>query len=528
MHHRNYRFLTPLIMALAWANMEAQTAAPVPRLVVNVMIDQLRTDYMEAFSSLFGPGGFNRLLRDGRSYMDASYPFAHIDRASAVACVVTGTVPYDNGIVGKRWMDRKTLRPAYCVDDASCQGWLTSEKFSPAALNVSTITDELKVATGGRALVYGIAPDADAAIFSAGHAADGAFWIDDASGQWSSTSYYGVYPDWALRYDVSTRLGNRISDLEWTPISPIVGNFNFFISPQEGKSFKHKFSGDGKFRAFKASACVNDEVNRFVMHCLNSTELGADRVTDYMAVTYYAGTFGHKPVAECPVELQDTYVRLDLKIAELITALEKKVGAGNFLLVVTSTGYADNEMADLSKYRIPSGTFNITRASALLNMYLMAVYGQGKYVETEFGSQLFLNRKLIEDKQLNLSEVLERSQAFLIQMSGVKDVYTSERLALSSGNSGISLLRNSFNQMRSGDIFIEALPGWTVVNDETHDRTMTRVSYFGFPVFFFGCNVRPETIKIPVSVDCIAPTVARFMRIRAPNACSAAPLSAVR
>ena len=104
------------------------------------------------------------MMRDGRSYMDAAYPFSHIDRASAVACIMTGTVPYDNGIVGEHWMDRKTLRPMYCVDDATCEGWLTSEKYSPVALNVSTVTDELKMATGGRALVYSIAPDADAAI----------------------------------------------------------------------------------------------------------------------------------------------------------------------------------------------------------------------------------------------------------------------------------------------------------------------------------------------------------------------------
>ena len=95
MHSKSYRFLTPLIMVLTWANMEAQTSHPVPRLVVNVTIDQLRTDYMEAFSSLFGAGGFNKVMRDGRSYMDAAYPFSHIDRASAVACIMTGTVPYD-------------------------------------------------------------------------------------------------------------------------------------------------------------------------------------------------------------------------------------------------------------------------------------------------------------------------------------------------------------------------------------------------------------------------------------------------
>ena len=221
MHYKGHRFLTPLLLVLVWANVEAQTAQPVPRLVVNVMVDQLRTDYLEAFSSLFGPDGFNRMLREGRTYVDASYPFSNIDRASAVASVMTGSVPYDNGIVGERWMDRKTLRPMFCVDDASCQGWLTSEKYSPSTLNVSTITDELKVATNGRALVYGIAPEPDAAILSAGHAADGAFWIDNASGQWSSTSYYGEYPNWALSYEASERLASRISDLSWTPAKAV-------------------------------------------------------------------------------------------------------------------------------------------------------------------------------------------------------------------------------------------------------------------------------------------------------------------
>ena len=528
MHYRNYRFLTPLILVLTWANMEAQTSSPVPRLVVNVTIDQLRADYMEAFSPLFGNGGFNKVMRDGRSYMDAAYPFSHVDRASAVACLVTGSVPYDNGIVGEEWMDRKTLRPKFCVDDGEFQGWLTSERYSPVSLNVSTITDELKMATGGRAIVYSIAPTADAAILAAGHAADGAFWIDDASGQWSSTSYYGQYPDWALRYDVSERLSSRISETVWRPVSPIVENFNYFISPQDSKGFTHKFTGDRKIQEFKTSAYVNDEVNRFAKHCLEHTELGKDKVTDYLALTYYAGTFDHKPVAEYPVELQDTYVRLDMELAELISLLERKVGAGRFLMVITSTGYTDEECTDLAKYRIPTGTFSITKASALLNMYLMAVYGQGQYVEAEYGSQLFLNQKLIEDKQLNLGDVLTRSQAFLIQMAGVKDVYTSQRLALSAGEAAIRRLRNSFNQMRSGDIFIEVSPGWKVVNEETHVETLSKAPYVGFPLFFYGCNVRPETVKVPVTVDCVAPTVARFMRIRAPNACVAVPLSAIR
>ena len=117
MHNRKYRFLTPLIIVLACTQVSAQTAAPVPRLVVNVIVDQLRTDYMEAFSELYGADGFNKLLREGRSYLHAQYPFHDIDRSSAVACVMTGTTPYENGIVGSQWMDRKNLRPVYCVDD---------------------------------------------------------------------------------------------------------------------------------------------------------------------------------------------------------------------------------------------------------------------------------------------------------------------------------------------------------------------------------------------------------------------------
>ncbi|MBQ0062032.1 MAG: alkaline phosphatase family protein, partial [Bacteroidales bacterium] len=149
----------------------AQTAAPVPRLVVTVMIDQLRSDYLDAFSPLYGEGGFARLLKDGRVYEGAQYPVAQVDRASSIATMFTGAVPYDHGVVGEQWLDRSTLRPVYCVDDAAFKGWNTTETTSPKNLAVSTISDELKVATDGKALVYSIAPYRDAAVLAAGHAA---------------------------------------------------------------------------------------------------------------------------------------------------------------------------------------------------------------------------------------------------------------------------------------------------------------------------------------------------------------------
>jgi hypothetical protein len=202
------------------------------------------------------------------------------------------------------------------------------------------------------------------------------------------------------------------------------------------------------------------------------------------------------------------------------------VGQGKALFVFTSTGYCDSEDAkDLSQYRIPTGTFSITKAKLLLNMYLIAVYGQGDYVETAMGNELYLNLKLIENRSLNLTEVLERSSDFLIQLSGVKDVYTSQRLALGAWTPGISKLRNAYNPKCSGDITIQVSPGWNLKNEDTLEQSFARESYMGFPLFFFGCGVAPEKVHLPVTVDRVAPTLSKALRIRAPNACSQAPLN---
>ena len=192
--------------------------------------------------------------------------------------------------------------------------------------------------------------------------------------------------------------------------------------------------------------------------------------------------------------------------------------------MLTSTGYADENKTDLSKYRIPTGTFDVERAAALLNMYLVAIYGQGQFVETTFGTQVYLNHKLIEQRQISLAEMLERSQDFLLQLAGVKDVYTSTRLLQGAWTPGISRIRGGYNPRYSGDILIEVAPGWHYVNQTQGDDQLARESYIPFPIIFFGQGVIAEKLRTPVSVDCIAPTISKAIRIRAPNACGVAPL----
>ena len=512
---KQYRILTSLALLMSIIGAEAQTAPEVPRLVVSVVIDQLRSDYLEAFSPLYGENGFRKLIRQGRVYQQAEYPFADPDCASAVACLMSGASPYENGIVGERWLDRGTLQPTYCVGIGT-----------PDNLGVSTISDELKVSTEGKGLVYAIAPNRDAAVFAAGHAADGAFWLNDETGQWVSSSYYRT-PGWLSFYNNSGHAAQSIGSLTWEPINDLVGEFNYFVSGGTKKPFRHQFKGDRRYREFKASALVNEEVNDFVSHCLQNSLLGLDAVTDFLGVTYYAGNYDHKTVAECPMELQDTYVRLDNQLGRLIDMVEQKVGRERVIFVVTSTGYSDVEQTDddLSRYRIPSGEFNITRSQLLLNMYLCAVYGQGQYAEASMGNQIYLDRKLIENKGLNLSEVLERSADFLIQLSGVRDVYTSQRLAQGAWTPGIRSIRNAYNPKCSGDILVQVAPGWKLVNEQTNEHKTQRESYMGFPLYFYGLNLKPEVISTPVTVDRIAPTLAQCMRIRAPNACAASPLT---
>lgn len=523
------RFLLSLLAVMAaLASAEAVTTTKngtaVPKLVVNILIDQLRSDYLNAFMPLYGEDGFRKLLRDGRVYSQAEYSLSRPDRASAAASLATGTSPYNHGIIGVRWLDRETLRPVFCVDDRNFAGSNTKDFSSPLYLGVSTVGDELKVATDGKALVYAIAPSREVAILTAGHAADGAVWIDDNTGNWCSSSYYGALPGWATVRSQFNSLAGLLEKTEWKPSSEFVGNFSYFLSGGMHKPFSHKFTGDHRFVSFKTSGLVNEEVVATARGCLNSTTMGSDGITDYLAVALYAGNYEHRPAGASPMELQDTYVRLDKAIADLLKSVDNKVGLENSLFVLTSTGYTDEESADLSKFRIPTGKFDVKRASALLNMYLIAVYGQGQFVESCFGTQVYLNHKLIEDKQINVAELLERAQDFLMQLSGVKDVYTSQRLLQGAWTPGISKIRNGYNPKYSGDITIEVAPGWRYVNAETQENQLVRESYIPFPIVFYGYGISAETIDTPVSVDCIAPTLSKAMRIRAPNACSSAPL----
>ena len=373
------RYLAILIAALTSAEMQAFQLAP--RIVVNITVDELRSDYIESFSPMFSSEGLRKLIEQGKVYEIASYPSNPIDRASAIATLATGATPFYHGIVAEQWLDRQTLRPVYCVDDEKRQ--TTANR-----LLTSTLGDELKISSQGKAVVYGIAATRDAAILSAGHAADNAFWIDERLHKWMSSPFYSnKRPAW---------LGN----------SEVVTNNETVV--------------EKALDAFKASA------------------MGADEVTDMLNVTLSAG-ISNKNVSNLKVEMQNIYLQLDQSIAKLVSSIEQKVGKNRVLFILTSTGTHSDEVVDYQQYRVPTGIFYINRTASLLNVYLSAIYGQGTYIEACHKNQMFINHKLIEQKRLSLHDVLLRCQELLFQSAGVGDVYTSERL-LTSGKDVEKLL----------------------------------------------------------------------------------------
>lgn len=467
------KYLALILAALTTAEVQAYELAP--RLVVSITIDQLRSDYLEAFNNIYSTNGFKKILEGGLVYEGANYPFAPIDRSSATASLSTGTTPFFNGIIGGNWLDRKTLRPTGSVDDET---YLSS----PAKLRTSTVGDELKVSSQGKALVYSFAPTKESAILSAGHDADGAFWLDNG-GQWTGSVYYNkALPDWVRTYN---------------------------------SEYGHVFKKRKDYQ-------TNDNVVDMALTALRSTELGNDAVSDLLSITLTAEMPKGKVTGDWQKDMASVYQKLDFSLGRIITAVENRISLNEVLFVVTSTGYTEEKPEDLTHYRIPTGTFYINRTASLLNMYLGAIYGQGRYVEECYENELYLNHRLIEQKRLSMAEILTRSQEFLLQNAGVADVYTSSRLL--AGNNDILKIRGGYNPVLSGDIIINIAPGWRLLNETTQQTFTSRASVVPFPIIFFGGGIKHERVLSPVTVDRIAPTIAKTIRIRAPNACTAQPL----
>lgn len=518
------KLLTSLIAVLVISNMQAQQNAP--KLVVCITIDQLRGDYIEYFYNTFGEKGFKRLMNQGVVYNNIRFEFTNVDQSSSFATIFTGSNPCFNGITGNKVYDMENKKELSCLYDPAFIGNYTKDNYSPKNLFGSTIADELKIASKGRSDVYSIAPDAESAIISAGHAANGAFWIDNTNGKWATTTYYKDVPWYVDRYNNGVEsLASRVESMVWAPTLPM-NSYKAFPYILDEIPFRYIFNPKTAtcYTNLKTTPFVNKEVTRLAGQFLENGAFGSRSCPDMLAITYYAGNFNKIMDKEYTAEVQDTYIQLDKDIEKLLDVIDKKVGLVNTLVVVTGTGYYNSIETYSDGLNLSSGEFHPDRCTALLNMYLMAIYGQKPWIKGYYNQQIFFDRKLIEDAKLDLTEIQSKAAEFVLEFSGVQHVTTDRRLRSGYWNENTANFRNGTHHLNRGDLIIELQPGWKIVNNDTEKPSVVRNNAIISPLIFMGNGLKPAHIYREVKATEIAPSITHVLRIRPPNASKDTPL----
>jgi hypothetical protein len=508
---RNPRLLNSLLVGLVSLSALSQATGR-PKLVVGIVVDQLRTDYIEYLKDLFGKKGFTRLMENGVYMPDVDFGVATADGASGTAEAVTGSYPSYNGIPSATVYDAASRRNVALLEDKN--------SYTPARLMLSTISDELAVDGIGLGGIYSIAATPEMAVVMGGHAANSAVWIDPNSGRWASSSYYSEEPLPMRTRNSRAPLPQRIDTMQWKPMLDLA---KYPGLPQQKRfyPFRHSFPSYSRdtYRMFSTSPLGNREVTDLAIDYLNALQLGRrGEAIDMLNIGYSLAPFTDIKDGDYRLELQDAYLRLDADLGRLMETLDSRVGMENVLLYIFPTGYFSDTLATEEKYRIPTGDFSTKRCMSLLNSFLSAKYGNAEYVGAMCGPQVYFNTKVIEDKRLDVNNVEREARDFIAKMSGVEDVYTLSDI-LDAASDELQALRRSTAANYAGNLYVKVQAGWNLVDDCNYPTTTRTIRYdmVATPAFIFYPPIKQRTIENPVDGVVLAPTVCRILRIRSPN-----------
>lgn len=520
------RLLSSMLMSMVVLSALSQSKGERPTLVVGIVIDQLRSDYIELLQAHFGQHGFNRLINEGAYFENVDFNISQPDLLSGTAIIFTGAYPNVNGIPGSKIFNTKKRFTDLILNDATKIGNFTSETFSPTALTVSTLADEMRINSNGLSYVYAIAPDAQQAILMAGHAGNSAFWINDINGNWASTTYYKDMPSLMQARNYSSPLSSRLDSQSWTP-SIDINSYPDIPTHRKFYPFKYIFGRNDidRYRAYKQSALVNEEVTSVALEYLKNLNIGKRGPVDMLNIAYTTAPFEYGIDADYRLELQDTYIKLDAQLERLFTAIDKSVGRENAIIFISSTGYFNDNRIDDQRFNVPTGEFHPARAKSLLNMYLMAVYGNGEWIAGYDNQQIFLNRELIKERNKDIVEIRRKSCEFLRQMSGIAEAYSLDDIINNPVSDNAKKINRGTTINYAGDLFLTITPGWQIVNEDNSPSKLVRANAVNTPAFILAPQIKAQKITSIVDASFLAPTVARILRIRSPNAASHKPIS---
>ena len=500
--------------------------------MVGIVVDQMRYDYLPRYWDKFSDNGFKRLISDGFSFRNHHFNYFPTYTGPGHAAIYTGTTPSINGIVGNAWYDRSIGRNMYVVSDSTVSPVGTNGsdgEMSPANLLSTTVTDELKT-INKNSKVIGISIKDRAAILPAGHVADGAFWYEDSTGNFISSSWYADdLPKWMKNFN-QKGLARELNKKTWNTLLPIekYTESNPDDSPYEGTFdgeerpvFPHNLAkiGDGDYWPIKSSPYGNTLVKEAAKAAIEGENLGADGTTDFLAVSFSSTDYVGHQFGPHSVELEDTYLRLDRDLKDFLSYLDETVGKGNYLVFVTADHGVVDVPSELKDRNLPGGYFDSDTAVEELASYLDEEYGDEDWIESYTNQQIYLDRDLVSKQGYDLAQMQKGAAEFLLQFKGVKSSMTAHDFQYKDFSDGQqAMYERGFMYDRSGDIYIQLKSGWL---DSSYPTGTSHGSPYNYdthvPLLFYGWNVPEGYTDQKTVIPQIAPTVARMLNIPLPS-----------
>jgi predicted AlkP superfamily pyrophosphatase or phosphodiesterase len=504
-----------------------------PKLVVGIVIDQFRYDYLERFSDLFGEDGFQRLVREGAVFSDAQYLHAVTVTAPGHAAFMTGSIPSLNGIIGNEWFDRAEGKEVTSVsDDAVRQiGSAGGEGASPHRLIGSTLGDELKLSSGGASHVIGISMKDRAAIMPAGHHPDGVFWFDDKTGLFVSSTYYmKQLPSWAVQFD-ARHPADAYFGKTWSKLRPESDYLRSGVDdspyerPERGRRvFPYTINGGGTkpsqafYDDLLDSPFSNDLLLAFAKDAIEGENLGMHEATDLLTISFSCNdVIGHNygPYSH---EVEDVTLRTDKILNDLFHYLDERFGRDGYLIAFTADHGVGPSPEQAIELKLGGGRFTWQQAEDFISKELVKRFGEEKWILSYQSDSVYLNWDAAGRRNVSIPELARETAKAALMLPEFRIALTEEDLRMGRvPPDAISqrILRSYFPG-RSGDVFIVPKPYYGAV-----DRTATHGSPYSYdtnvPVILWGKNFAPGHYATSASPADIAPTLASVLHVTRPS-----------
>jgi predicted AlkP superfamily pyrophosphatase or phosphodiesterase len=524
------------------------TAIPRPKLVIGIVVDQMRWDYLYRYYDRYQSNGFKRLLNEGYSCENTQVDYIPTFTGPGHSCIYTGSVPAIHGIAGNDFIVQATGKSMYCTEDSSVQTVGSTTKagqMSPHNLLTTTVTDELRLATNFRSKVIGIALKDRGGILPAGHTANAAYWLDDKTGNWITSTYYmNDLPQWVKDFN-DQKLAETYLKLDWNTLYPID---TYLQSTPDNSKYEGKFKGtDAPTLPVKTSALYKGNLglirttpygNTFTLDlaiaAINGEGLGQHDQTDFLALSLSSPDYIGHQFGINAVEIEDTYLRLDRDIANFLTYLDAKIGKGNYTVFFTADHGAAHNTAFLNDHGIPAGVWDAGVTLKDMNKILAAKFNADSLIISLDNYQVNLNYKVIKANNLDEEPIKQECIKYLQKLPYV--MYAVDMTKVQSATIPEALrtrIINGYNVKNSGVIQIVLNPAWFTGHGSgdggptgtTHGTWNPYDNHI--PLVFMGWGIQHGSTVREVHMTDIAPTIAALLHIQAPNGSIGTPIGEV-